>query len=343
MPRRTLAGLLLPLVPALLGACGDDPPTQAELDRFFDAKAYSTAACNEKDLLLSGRREMRLYQSGRGDLVASTQGLQRYYRRHGLTFFTEQRPESIALTYALDTDEVALGRALTKKFPGVDFNDEASLKRDPAVYDEVMKYVANFMFRPMIQFARAHKAGAGVTNFVLLPQLVRPGGIEIGPKGATLAGLAISAPLLQIFTANNPEESKIWQDVDLPEGFSPMMFLDEGTLHDGAAESPVIRDLVVAHEFGHTGGLVHRPESHNLMYPSVTPGANTCADGLTDDQFTTLRATFGFGPQVKTLTVEPGARIPGRDRLYDPLTPAQLKRLLHGDPEALRTLLAPLL
>ena len=53
-----------------------------------------------------------------------------------------------------------------------------------------------------------------------------------------------------------------------------MMLLGNNILRQLAAAHSDLRDIVVAHEFGHTNALVHRQISHNLMSPGVAPGQN---------------------------------------------------------------------
>jgi len=180
--------LSLSVLIAGLGCGGNDDD---DLDRYFATTPYGVASCDQADARLEGRREVRLYSNGAVEVAAHSAALQRYYRRYGLTFFTMAAPKSIDQSYALDTNLTALSAALTRAFPGVDLNDEQALMRDPALYDRILKFVANFMLRPMIDFARAHgDAGTAVTNFVVMPQLIRPGGADILPMGAILGGLA---------------------------------------------------------------------------------------------------------------------------------------------------------
>jgi hypothetical protein len=289
---------------------------------------------------------MHLYQSGAVEVLSLTQGLQRYYKRHALTFFTNDVPQDAGTAYALDTDENALGAALVKQFPGVDFNNEAALMADPVLYNQVISFAANFILRPMIDFARAHAAGAGVTNFVVVPDLERPGGQKIGSPGTSLAGLAISPPLLAEFAATMPDEGKIWQGVTLPDGFTPMMFLGYKVIHAQTAVDSVLRELVVAHEFGHTGGLVHSTVELNLMFPSELHGRDTCNNSLDATQLATMRTNLGL------VSAQTGALTSGPQRPLQPsvspaarprFTPADLRALLAGDARAMRLFLEPLL
>src|SRR5205814_4983269 len=123
----------------------------------------------------------------------------RYYLRYGLSFFSTQAIQVVDQKYALDTDAFSLNQALAKDFPGVDLNDQTLMMKDPALYQRIVKAVMNFMFRPIIEFARGHAAGTDRTNLILLPQITRPGGEELFPAGAEVAGMAISPALIQRF------------------------------------------------------------------------------------------------------------------------------------------------
>jgi hypothetical protein len=176
------------------------------LEQLFVSAPYGRAECDAVDGRLAGQREVRLFEGGDfdpwragddGDLSNLTRGLARYYRRHSLSFFTREAPRPITTAYALDTDQAALDSALQAAFPGVDIDDDAALMADPELWNQIVQLTASFLLRPMVDFVRANSTGAeDVTNLVLVPDLERPGGAGLGGTGATLAGLAISPPLL---------------------------------------------------------------------------------------------------------------------------------------------------
>jgi hypothetical protein len=310
----------------LAGCDGNDP--DSGFDHYFAARGYTEAACNVPDPRLKGRREVRIFTQG-VDAPIFTRPLQRYYLRYGLTFFSTQAVQVVDQKYALDTDEYELNKALEKQFPGVDLNDMSLMMKDPALYQQIVKAVMNFMFRPLIEFARKHAAGTQVTNLVLVPQILRPGGADLSPTGGEVAGLAISPALLQRFQGADIPEGAAWKELDLPADFTPMMFLDGKLLGQILSGAPVLVDLVAAHEFGHTGGLVHRQEPHNLMLPGVAPGVNTCRDSLDDDQIDTMRESLGLA--VTAPLVVKGERADPRAQLQQVLPPAELGAILHGD------------
>lgn len=341
---------------ALIPACGSGgPPDPATF--FASPTPYADPTCNVVDGELTGQREMHLYREGGlnqwGDLDVAgvldlTQGLQRYYRRHSLTLFTNAAPADPGTGYALDTNEAALDAALTKAFPGVDLNDDAALMADPALYNQVISFAANFILRPMIDFARAHAAGPDVTNFVVVPNLERPGGQKLGEPGTSLAGLAISPALLAEFARTMPDEGQIWQGVQLPDGFTPMMFLGYNVIITQTAREALLRDLVVAHEFGHTGGLEHSMVQNNLMFPSEMAGRDDCTNSLDATQLATMRTNLGLVSAATmsalTATVPPRRPQPTAPTATRPrFTPAHLRAMLAGDAHAMRFFLEPFL
>jgi hypothetical protein len=329
----------------LVASCGGSsgPPDPATY--FATPTPYSDPACNVVDGALTGQREMHLFQSGAVDVLSLTQGLARYYKRHALTFFTNGPSQDAGTTYALDTNENALGFALLKQFPGVDFSNEQALMADPVLYDQVLTFAANFILRPMVDFARNHAAGPDVTNFVVVPDLERPGGTKLGDPGTSLAGLAISPALLAEFARTMPDEGKIWQGVQLPDGFTPMMFLGHNVIRTETARDPVLRDLVVSHEFGHTGGLPHSTVQNNLMFPSEASGRDTCSNALDASQLATMRTNLGVVSAAGgALTIAPpGQPAPIAPAASRRFTPAHLRALLAGDKSALRLFLQPFL
>ena len=327
---RSFAATTIAVTALLLSGCGggdgDDPGT------YFTATPYADAACNRSDPRLVTRREMRIFTQGL-EAPRFSQALQRYYLRYGLTFFSSQSIQHVNQQYALDTDEDSLNAALHKEFPGVNLADDSLPTRDPELYQRIVKTVMNFVFKPVLDFARGHAAGTQVTNLVVLPQIVRPGGANLFPPGAEVAGLAISPALLQRFASMDVPELAAWKGLELPADFTPMMFLDGTLLNKVHLQDPELVDLVAAHEFGHTAALIHREEPHNLMLPGVTPGEDSCADSLDDDQIQTMRETLGIATASPLLVR--GERADPLASLQQLLPPSQLSAILRGDRPAL--------
>jgi len=339
-----LAVVIPVVIPVLFGGAGcggtDGPP---DLDAYFAAQPYANPACNDVDERLAGQREMRLYVNGAVDLPSITLGLARYYHRHGLAFFTTAPPQGTTMAYALDTNENALASALMAAFPGVDFTDQFAVMSDPVLWPQVVTFVANFMLRPMVDFANTHSQdGDAATNLIVVPDMERPGGEPIGDPGTSLAGLAISPALLAEFARTMPEEAGIWAGVNLPANFTPMMALGNSVLKRAGAIDPELRDLVASHEFGHTAALIHSLEPRNLMFQGVTPGLNDCTDSLDDAQLALMRATYRLGAPAASgalLAKRPAvAPPPGRpSRLLSSFTPDNLRAMLAGDRRATRS------
>ncbi len=327
----------------LITACDDedaDGPLDAEdFTGLFEARPYGVAVCDQPDGQLQHRREVRLFRTGDSDIKPYTASLQRYFKRHDLQFFTRYAPEVVTTGYALDTDLLSLERAARRALPGIDLSDDSVLT--PAQEEALTVAVTNQMLSPLVAFAEKWgRAGAELTNIVLLPQLIRPGGEDLLGEGEELAGLAVSPALLAKFAAANSDEGRIWSGVKFPHNFTPMMFVNKGVLDRATRTDEVARDLVVAHEFGHTGALVHVEEANNLMLPGIAPGTFTCADKLNPAQILTLRQTFGIGgetPVAQALVQPaPASWAPGQ-RLRE------IKRLLRGEPGPIPSFLRPLL
>ncbi|HXU02551.1 MAG TPA: hypothetical protein VN903_16415, partial [Polyangia bacterium] len=317
---------------------GSDAP---DLASYFRAKPYANPACNSVDQRLAGEREMRLYVNGNVALAETTQGLASYYHRHSLSFFTDVPPQATTMSYALDTDTVGLTLALTKMFPGVDLSDEAAvMAMDPVLYNQVVAFAANWVLRPMIDFVKAHSdGGITVTNLLVIPNLERPGGMAVGGPGMTLAGLSISPALLSQFAMTMPDEAQIWQNVDVPAGFTPIMVLGNNVLQQARVLDPTLDDIVTAHEFGHSGALIHSMVPRNLMYPSASPGIDDCTDGLDDAQLSLMAATLGVGVSASTgaLLARGSAATPAGASSGRSFAPDRLRALLAGDGPAMRS------
>jgi hypothetical protein len=129
-----------------------------------------------------------------------------------------------------------------------------------------------------------------------------------------------------------------------------MVFLDDGAIAKLSGVDPVLRDIVVAHEFGHTGALVHRDKTGNVMNSGGETAQRDCSDGFDADQLATLRATLAVGPAVASALSAHGApavegadlRTPPDGRAAPWFAPERLGPLLRGDRAALQEFLAPL-
>jgi hypothetical protein len=327
-----------------VAACGEDDP---DLGTYFQAEPFKDKRCMSVDDRLSGRREVRIFRSGRNvDVVGSTRGLQRYYLRHGLQFFATSGEQEIVMHHAIDDRPVAFKNALAAQFPGVNLDDSVALMKNPALWAEVQRAVGAFILGPIIEFARAHgTVGVGATNLVLVPEILTTG----WATGANVLGLAISPALLKEFTREGAPDAAFWHGLNLSPDFTPMLFLHGPMMRQLGESNPMARDITVAHEFGHTGGLVHQLDEDdfaNLMYPSVDAKLGGCDQTLLDGQLVMMQRSLGVGPaptvaSTQALNDDHAAHpaVPRPPSLH----PRDLPALLSGDPRPLLRVLAPVL
>ncbi len=308
------------------------------LDHYFAAEGYPEKECNRVDDKLRIRREARLFARGRVEVPPFGRSLQRYYRRHGLSFFSTVPIQKSTITYVLDDDARSMRAALETEYPGVDVSSDAALDalqmRDPALYQQVGRFILRFMFRPLVEFAQQHGAvGRDITNFVITGQILR------SSEYSGVLGLAVSPELVRTLAMDPTADGPAWLEIGLPSDFTPMMFLDSGMLAPALNDFAWAVDLVAAHEFGHTAGLVHRKTDHNLMYPSIDIRVSKCSDSLDEDQLAIMRATLGV-PGAPAARVVEGPAQPRLD-LATWLPPARLHQLLTGDRRTVVELLHP--
>lgn len=297
------------------GEEGNDPfYTATPQDRsvfasLFEPAPYGDPVCDQEGSELAGERELRLFTNGPFQMERFTKGLARYYRRHGLQFFTRFEATELELPYVLETDQKRLEAAARKKFPKVDFDAETFMGTDEELL-EIYGYTIGLMTAPLVDFAKRHgKQPASVTNIVLVDKIGSTD--ELEEENEDIAGLALSPALIDAFRAGDPEspEAQLWTQLALPPGFNAMMFLDAQLLERIGDKVPVVIDLTVAHEFGHTGGLTHHEDTSNLMTAETTPTNARCESRLAPDQLATLSANLNVGPsngQSQALTVEEG-------------------------------------
>ena len=136
------------------------------------------------------------------------------------------------------------------------------------------------------------------------------------------------------------DDAMTWQGVDLPTGFTPMMVLGNSVLARARKLNPNLNDLIPAHQFGHTGALVHTSVPGNLMYPNVTPGFDDCTDWLDDAQLATMRSAYGLGTLAGDAPLAnraDAAPAPGPSRIGAAFPPDRLRALLAGNRGAMRS------
>ena len=137
------------------------------------------------------------------------------------------------------------------------------------------------------------------------------------------------------------EEAQVWEGVQLPADFTPMLVLGRNVLNRLTQRAPELKDLVTSHEFGHTAALIHTMVERNLMFPSVAVGRDNCHDSLDDTQLATMRTTLGVGAAASGALVNAGAaaQVPAAaPRALSAFTPAALRAMLPAIGNALRSL-----
>lgn len=346
---------LISLVATL--ACGGDadfdtPGEAAEFQSYFQpATPYRDQECSRHDGALRGQRELVLYRGGLTTdsvgLFRFTSGLQRYYDRHDLRFFTRTPPRPLALDSILNLNEAQLNAELKKKFPGID-PDSASLT--DAEMHAVSIFALNFVLRPIIDFSRSFGTrGENKTNLVVLPHLLSNASKSaLGTEGQ-LAGLAVSPALIEaiINSETLDSEAQLWRDAEFPPGFTPMLFLDASVLDMATKFEESGGDLVAAHEFGHTASLIHREDEKNLMKPSLDRSSISCTSPLYPDQLESMRRVLNVGNSPVAAT---GPRKPSTQRLSAGLDSSDrgrgirsLRAFMRGETADVPAMLKPIL
>ena len=272
----------------------------------FAAAAYGFSACDTHDGQLRGRRELRIFSAGEFNADDFTRGLSRYYARHDLTFFTRYPALQVVMPYAVETDEKRLDSALRKQFPKVDFDDEDAAVTE-AELKKIQSFAARWVLRPVLTFVdKFGHQDPSITNLILLPAVASTKALE--DEGATLAGLSISPQLIKTLSDSDDEDGVMWRAVGLPETFNAMVFVNAKFLR--TVKPTTVTDLVIAHEFGHSAGLVHVMDLSNLMTPATGPDNASCVQSLDIEQLSAMGRTLGVGgkPLMQALRV-PAAEV----------------------------------
>lgn len=257
----------------------------------FQSKPYGAAACDAHDGKLRGKRELRVFKTSDFDATVFTRGLASYYARHDLTFYTQYPSFDLKMPYVIDTDERRLESSLRRKFPKVNF-DADEFEGTDAELAQIQAAAAEFVMKPLLNFVEKYgHQDPAVTNVILTGKVASTDALE--DNDAVLAGLSISPELLKTLRATGDESAAIWQGVPLPATFNAMVFVDAKFLQ--SLRRPTVVDLVIAHEFGHSAGLVHVEDESNLMTPTTGPNNATCDQSLTDAQLATMAKTLRVG------------------------------------------------
>jgi len=291
----------------------EDPATFAA---DFKPTPYGVAACDTHDGKLKGSRELRLYKAGGYESGVFTRGMANYYTRHDLSFFTRFAATKIDMPFALQTDEKVLEAALRKQFPKVDF-DSPTFSGTQAQLDEITAAAASLSFGPVLNFIAAHgHQDPSITNVLLVPQVTSSSILK--DDRAHVAGLSISPELVRTMRNANDSTANTWRLIGFPDSFNAMVVID-APFTTTIPDKKII-DLTMAHEFGHSAGLVHVVDTTNLMTPVTDVKAASCAASLSNEQLATMATTLRVGPpaQGQALTVAPPSDV--QRKLREPST-----------------------
>jgi len=151
-------------------------------------------------------------------------------------------------------------------------------------------------------------------------------------------GVAMERALLAEFDRMMTDEAGIWNGVRFPAGFTPMVVLGNNVLKRVQNTAPELRDLVAAHEFGHSAALTHTTIERNLMYPNVAPNRDNCTDSLDDSQLDTMHETLKLGTLAADALVAAPPEAGSLASFRASFKPAHLRALLAGDRRPMRSL-----
>jgi len=284
---------------------------------------YSATGCDHGQRLGAGHT-LHLFHHPGHDARALAEGLQRYYRRHALTFAAWQREAAIDLPHLLDNDPAELAGALRCAFPELDLGSE---DLPPEDMERVEAFSLSFALRPVRAFLAAFRAGDHTTQLVAVERVFRH---DDGRSDAPVA-LAISPRYL----AAQPEP-ELWGSVHLPAGFTPTVFVAAPALAGATGDSDLPMDLTIAHEFAHTTGLAHSWAPENLMRPVLDPLAVSCRWGLRPEQLAVMDQALGTGGLGASVQALAAAGVPSPSGAA---RRARLRRWLGGDRAALSEVL----
>lgn len=286
---------------------GEPGPPEAHAS-LFAADPYADQACNAEGTDLGLRRELRIFVGpGVRDVARYTRGLQRWFRRHGVTFYTRHAPLPLPIDWALNLDDEALQAHLKAKFPEVDFASPDP--PDEATLEAIQRAVVRFLLAPVVDFAEVYgREGQHVTNLVLLPRVRRDEVLD-GTQEQLILGLALSPTLIRSFQAGGglDGEATLWEASPFEAEFTPMMFINAGLLARLADRlGDNIIDLTMAHELGHTLGLHHVARRGNLMSAGIEgPEDLACTVGLEGDQIEVAAGTLSTDQRALALRAAP--------------------------------------
>lgn len=272
-----------------MAASCDDCATAAaacETRFFFDGAPEQNAdavpdCLGATNLALNLRIDVRLVRASsldRDAVAGTTRALARYYARYGIAFRLTEPSHERDLAPLLVGSRAELDQAL------LDAGLPTDSALEPADQVRADAIVADVMLAPLREFLGTHAVPREpLISMVVLERLVEPSVHADGLLRGELNGLGLSPELFEALRETN-EDTELFDALHLPAAFTPTLLVDFESL-DGAEQA----ENVLAHEVGHTLGLVHTDEPGNLMNAEVEA---TCRAWLSPTQGATIAAVL---------------------------------------------------
>jgi hypothetical protein len=245
--------------------------------------------------------ELRIFRGPgvtEGDLRAFFSGLQRYYSQYGVTMSTRYDVIDVPFTEAMILDMNALA-ARVEAETGLDLNGSLTTEEEALVTASIGRGVLHNVRELIRVYATPRRE---FTDVILLAEMVTK---ELPPELAKfrgLAGLGLSPELLGRVPVDDPA-AQLYDWLGVSDDFTPLAVVGVGPVKTHL-ENP---DIVMAHEIGHTYGLVHTVDVGNLLHQ----GETDCWLELNSSQLEEIRLATGAiahtgGVEALSLTTRAG-------------------------------------
>jgi len=301
---RTLCVSTALLGSVLVAACGSDDSTGTPRDPFITLKSDKSfpgtpgdpaqfgslfeftplTGCevsNPTDLGIG--TELRIFR-GPGvteqDLQVFLSGLQRYYSQYGVTMSTRYDVIDVPFTEAMILDMTALERRIQAE-TGLNLNGPLTSEEQDRVTLSLGKALLHNVRELIRVYAEPRRE---FTDVVLLAEMVTK---DLPPELAKfrgLAGLGLSPELLARVPVDDPAV-QLYDWLGVTGEFTPLAVVGVGPVKTYLSEP----DIVMAHEIGHTHGLVHTTDIGNLLHQ----GETNCWLELDSSQLEEIRVATG--------------------------------------------------
>lgn len=127
----------------------------------------------------------------------------------------------------------------------------------------MIRFATQHSLTPLIDWLSVHGRGTASTQLLILNSLVS----NSNEQSAPLLALALSPRLLNRLVAQEGPNATNWEGLPFPDNFRPTLAIHGPALARLEAENVAKVDAILAHEWAHTVGLIHRDTSNNLMSP----------------------------------------------------------------------------